>query len=560
MLGLPVQLDPKFDLAYDVPNAGVLLVLPMLLANGLLFKTEENFEAPKGIYPLAQLLLFLAFLILTRILSIEKVRYEPCGEWGRILGLDRIPEVKTLRQKIAAIAEPKAVTCWAESLGKFWMDDDPDMAGILYVDGHVRAYHGDQTRLPERFSSRDRLCVRSLMDYWVNDRDGKPFFVVTAIGTEGMLHHLRTDIIPRLLRDIPNQPSDAELAANPDRHRFIIVFDREGWSPTFFAELWNNHRIAVLSYRKGKYEPWAEEKFTRHTVKLPHGNHVEMNLAEIKSCDTIACETPLREIRRLSEKCNHQTAIITTCRTIDMVAIAGHLFARWSQENYLNYATRELAIDQLGAYDLCPAPDTAEVKNPTWRTIDQQARRLRAQRKDLIVKRGKLVLIGDKPTDIEAFNTKSAEISSQIDEIQTQIDTANATLKTTPKRILIKDLPESDRPKMIGQTHHHFINILKIIAYRSETALIGILRKHFTDSDSARALAKDIFTQTANLIPDHTTNTLTIQLHHFTNPQSTKAVAELIKEINASEIVYPGSQTRIRYAMVSSLNPGDQGI
>src|SRR5208283_1502780 len=101
--------------------------------------------------------------------------------------------------------------------------------GVLYVDGHVRAYHGEQTKLPERFSSRDRLCVRSLMDYWVCDRDGKPFFVVTSMGTEGMIHHLRTNIIPRLLAEVPNQPTEAELAANPDLHRFLIVFDREGY-------------------------------------------------------------------------------------------------------------------------------------------------------------------------------------------------------------------------------------------------------------------------------------------------------------------------------------------
>jgi prepilin-type processing-associated H-X9-DG protein len=193
---------PTFTAAQSVPNAGVLVAIPALIANGLYHELGEHLQSPRGFYGLPQLVLLLALLTVARVLSLERLRDEPCGEWGRLLGLDRIPEVRTLRAKIGAMVTPAGVAAWAESLGKRWMEDDPQLAGVLYVDGHVRAYHGDQTRLPERFSSRDRLCVRSLMDYYVCDRDGKPFFVVTAVGTEGMLYHLRTNISPRR----PNWP------------------------------------------------------------------------------------------------------------------------------------------------------------------------------------------------------------------------------------------------------------------------------------------------------------------------------------------------------------------
>jgi len=144
------------------------------MANGLFHQVEEHFTAPRGYYGMPQLILLVALLILARVLSLEQIRNQPCGEWGRILGLDRIPEVKTLRAKLAAMVTLDGMAAWARSLSKLWMEADPSMAGILYVDGHVRAYHGEQTRLPERFSTRDRLCVRSLMDYWTCDRDGKP--------------------------------------------------------------------------------------------------------------------------------------------------------------------------------------------------------------------------------------------------------------------------------------------------------------------------------------------------------------------------------------------------
>jgi hypothetical protein len=549
---------PVFEVAGDVPQAGVLVALPALLANGLFHQVDEHFIAPSGYYRMPQIMLLMAFLILARVLSLEQIRNQPCGEWGRILGLDRIPEVKTLRAKLAAMVTKDGMAAWARSLSQRWMNADPEMAGILYVDGHVRAYHGDQTRLPERFSSRDRLCVRSLMDYWICDRDGKPFFVVTAVGTEGMIHHLRTTIIPQLLQDVPHQPTDEALAANPDLHRFLIIFDREGYSPTLFAELWTNHRIAAMTYRKGTYDAWDHDRFTRHTVNLPYGNDVEMDLAEVSSCDHQIAGVPMREIRTLSDNRQHQTALITTCRNIPMIVIAGHMFARWSQENFLNYATRDLAIDQLAGYLTDRAPDDAEVRNPAWRVLDQQARRLRAEQAALIAERGRIALISTDTADVGTYLTQTDAITQRLESCQEQLATTNATKRTTPRRIALKDLPEADRPRLISPARQRFINTMKITAYRAESALVSILRKHLGHSDDARALAKDIWTHTADILPDPNANTLTIRLHHFTNPQASRAVQELLNHLNRTETIYPGTTLRLKYELVSKPIPGDR--
>src|SRR5680860_39003 len=177
----------------DVSNAGVLFALPALLANGLLDRHSEIFSIPKGFYSLAQIFILLAFMALNRIKSIERLRYAPPGEYGKLLGLDRIPEVKTLRAKLKIMATPEAVSTWGAHLSRQWMEENPQAAGILYVDGHVRLYHGSQTKLPRRFVSRQRLCLRGTTDYWVNDQTGLPFFVVSTPFTEGPVSytHLR---------------------------------------------------------------------------------------------------------------------------------------------------------------------------------------------------------------------------------------------------------------------------------------------------------------------------------------------------------------------------------
>ena len=37
-----------------------------------------------------------------------------------------------------------------KTLAQDWMAEQPEAAGFLYVDGHVRVYHGVQTKLPRR--------------------------------------------------------------------------------------------------------------------------------------------------------------------------------------------------------------------------------------------------------------------------------------------------------------------------------------------------------------------------------------------------------------------------
>jgi hypothetical protein len=94
------------------------------------------------------------------------------------------------------------------------------------------------------------------------------------------------DIVPELLRSIPGQPSPEELdyvlstlaPKDPLRHRFVIVFDREGATCSLFQELWKQ-RIGALTYRKNVKDVWPEDEFAEHEVPVPGGGATRMKLA-----------------------------------------------------------------------------------------------------------------------------------------------------------------------------------------------------------------------------------------------------------------------------------------
>ena len=173
------EVTPRFAAALDITKGGVLLAVPALMVSGLLRHTGEHFRLPKGFYGLKTIFLLLAFMALARLKSMEALRYYAPGEWGKLLGIDRAPEVRTLRVKLKHLAEQDHAFAWSAELCREWMMAAPDEAAVLYVDGHVRVYHGSTKQLPKHYVARQRLCLSATADYWVNAMDGKPFFVVS---------------------------------------------------------------------------------------------------------------------------------------------------------------------------------------------------------------------------------------------------------------------------------------------------------------------------------------------------------------------------------------------
>ena len=126
-----------------------LLAVPSLPATGLLRHTAAIYQLPAGFYGIESIVLLLALMALARIGSIEQLRYVAPGEWGKRLGLDRIPEVRTLRAKLALLGQDLGRAArWSAELAKEWIAGQPASELVFYVDGHVRVYHGDLTPLP----------------------------------------------------------------------------------------------------------------------------------------------------------------------------------------------------------------------------------------------------------------------------------------------------------------------------------------------------------------------------------------------------------------------------
>jgi len=542
-IGLVACATARFEAGHDVQMAGLLAGLPALCANGLLTGLGKHLNLPKGFYSALHILLTLGFMALGRIRRPEGLRHVPPGELGKVIGLDRVPEVRTLREKISLMARAGAPGAWMKELAKGWMENDPDEAGYLYVDGHVRVYHGDKANLPRRYVSRERLCLRGTTDYWVNDAIGRPFFVISKAVTEGLADSIVKDIVPELLASVPGQPTADELENDPLLHRFVIVFDREGATHSLLHELWG-HRVGAMTYRKNVRDVWEESEFAEQEVSIPGGGGHRMRLAMRETQISAGKNSiPVIEVRRLTAS-GHQTAIVTTARRLGNTAIASRMFARWSQENFFAYMMQHYDIDGLIEYGVEQVPGTVTVVNAQWRERDKAVGKARlAERKLQLELAKKTAREGD---EIQ----KNAETVEALQAAQAELLRLRAERKATPRKVTIDSLPEDQRPTQLPPLNKVLLDAVKMIAYRAETALVGLLRPHLKKEEEARALVRELFVTSADIEPDDAAKTLTVRVHRMAAPVHDKVIAALLEHLTKLEFRHPETAAKIIYALV----------
>jgi hypothetical protein len=164
-------------------------------------------------------------------------------------------------------------------------------------------------------------------------------------------------------------------------------------------------------------------------------------------------------------------------------------------------------------------------------------------------------LNGDLPPEqIEIFERRKGELHERIVQIDETLTTLKAQRKATPHHIPFSELPEKDRFDRLSTQSKHFIDTIKMIAYRAETAMTSLLREHMTRHDDARRLLCAIYSTEIDLLPNLTDKTLTVRLHPLANDSSDFAIRQLCQELNSTATLFPGTELRLIYESVSAQN------
>jgi hypothetical protein len=134
-------------------------------------------------------------------------------------------------------------------------------------------------------------------------------------------------------------------------------------------------------------------------------------------------------------------------------------------------------------------------------------------------------------------------------QAHTHLTELKAKRKETPRHVALKDLPQGEQFPRLRAERKHFVDTIKLIAYRAETALLGTVREALARPDDGRALVRELMRTPADLHPDLEAKTLTVRLHPLPSRLQDTAARHLAEELNATETVFPGTDLRLVFTM-----------
>jgi len=539
--GLIGSAPPVFTGCARAPLAGLLLGLPALAATGLLQTAHTVYgELPNGFYSLDTMLCESVFRALLGEARAEgATRIDPPA-LGRVLGLDRAPEVKTIRRKIGLLAGAGKAGDWIAAMARRHVQDRPEQAAVLYVDGHVRAYQGTR-RIGKTHVPRLKFPAPATVETWVADNAGDPLLVVMTEPAASLASELRR-LIPEL------------RAMVGDRRRVLVGFDRGGWSPALFADL-DAAGFDTLTWRKGKTADLDEQQFAEHTHTDEHGRIHTWTLADTDvECDI--AEGPragqvfrMRQISLFDAARTRQMHILTTRADLTPAEIRYRMGSRWRQENHYRYARMHFDFDSHDTYRASDDDPDRMVPNPAKKSAYQQVEKAR-RALDLAHNTSDAALLdahSPQPgTSMLLTNTMINTITAEVHTAQTALDTALAAHQAIPARLPLSQVKPGQQvldteTKMI----HHAIRIAAYNTAQSLARAILTDTSYTRADDEAHTLIRTALAGSGDIIPDG--DTLHIRLDPLPTPRHTAAINELCHALNDTNTVYPGTSLTLRY-------------
>lgn len=522
---------PIFADAQAVPGAGVLCALPVLVASGIFRIAHKLYgEIGPAFYGLRTTLVTLLLMALWRIKRPEALKEHDPQTVGRVLGLDRAPEVKTVRRKLTRLASYHQAEQLGAELARLRVEQRGQLMGFLYVDGHVRVYHGKRT-IPKAHVARMRLAMPATTDYWVNDQSGDPLFVMTAQANAGMVK-----MLPDVLTQVRQLVGD---------RRVTIVFDRGGWSPKLFEKLLGDH-FDILTYRKGKTRRVGAHRFVLRRARID-GRSIEYRLHD-QAVRFLDGRLRLRQVTRLSDD-GHQTQVITSRWNLADIEVAYRMFERWRQENFFKYLREEFLLDALTDYQVEPDDPTRTVPNPERRTLDKEIRSARVEVAKLEQAYGAAAVDnpeGRRPT-MRGFKIAHGKIGKELRAARDRLAELRARRRVLPERVDVRDVSDGAVVKLATE-RKHLTNLIKMLAYQAESDLLAFLSRHYARSDDeGRTLLHELFRAAADI--DVTDTELRVTLHPLSSPHRTLAVQALCETLTETAMTFPGSHLRLRFAI-----------
>jgi hypothetical protein len=376
-----------------------------------------------------------------------------------------------------------------------------------------------------------RISMPATSDYWLNDAEGEPLFVVP---TEA--HKSLVSMLPEMLDEARSLVGERSIT---------VVFDRGGWSPKLFKHL-ISQGFQLMTYRKAPFRKVAKRRFSEHKKKID-GNKVCFTLAD-QGVRLLKGTLRLRQVTIL-RKDGGQTAIVTSRRDLSAFDVVYRMTRRWRQENFFKYLREEFALDALVDYGTQEADAERDVPNPERKRLNAKLQTAQRQLAELQAQYGDEAWANPEARrkTMRGFKIAHADLRQEIADAMKRVARLEAQRAKVPTRIWVSDTVAGPVIKLTVE-RKHLTDVIKMVAYQIESDLVRLMRPHYQRADEeARTLIHETLASAGDI--EATDTELRVRMSPLSSPHRTRVLAALCDQLNVTNTAFPGTKLRLRFSV-----------
>ena len=460
--------------------------------------------------------------------SAEGTKHLIPAQAGILAGMGRLPGLRTLRPRLAAIAGACDPLALQRQLGAAMLAADAPGLHVYYVDDHFVPYEGAKP-VPKGWNTKRRHAQPGRAGTVVTDYHGRA--VCFADGEPSGLS-----------ATLPGALAQLRQILAPDA-KILLGFDRGGSYPQVFRAIRDQHANWV-TWRRAPLAPVTAAP-RRYFAARGDGKPAEaLHLAD--ETITIKDYGECRQIT-LFEDGSPVLQVLTSDTDAPAAALLSWLRCRWRIENLFKYLEDNYGIHWLCDYHASTEDDSHLIANPE-RTAGRARLReagaaLAAARQDLAV------LLAHPEMTAAAKNMAIPAAEKKITRASNAVTAAKAALKAIPAKLPANQVTPGAQKAILRTRRRSLQMTLRLLAASAEHWLGNQLNDYLRDPDEYRAITRHLLHLGGTITC--TPRVITVTLDPPAAPRIARALALLIDEINATPPRMPGDTRPITYQLAA---------
>jgi len=461
--------------------------------------------------------------------TIEQFKHLAAEAAGPLAGLAALPGLRTLRPRLAAIADATDPLELQSAFASAMLAADPVTSGVYYVDDHFVPYTGAKP-VGKGWNNKRSRAERGRADTHITAHDGRAVCFVTA-EPSGL-----SITLPKALAELKK--------AAPPGTPILLGFDRGGAYPQVFAHC-RKENVHWVTWRRA---PLAAP------ARLPvlAGITVNGKARQVAWADEATRIKEYGTARQITLFEHGQPALqlLTSDTDACPAGMLSFLKSRWREENFLKYASENYGIDKICDYTAVIEANTKVVANPARKAANA---RIRDAQKALAGAREAYAAMLADPA-IPASDKNAQVIPAAQEKIawaEQKLAAAKQDRDAIPAKLPANVIDPAAQVALLRAGRRGLQMVLRLLAHNAEHWLASHLNAYLRDDDEYRAITRQTIIRGLAGTITYTPRQITVELDTPAAPRVARALGLLIEEINTTPPSLPGDTRPITYRLAT---------